>query len=134
MKRRAFLAAAGGLAAWSCLPRVSWAGDLPRDWTITRILGFDLPSRRAKFVGKNARLDVHGDRGSDRVVRIVASSGREGFGTCRASETELAAWLGTNPFRAFDPTAPRRDGPLGAGTMPLWDLAGKALRMYASRA
>src|SRR5438128_3349080 len=37
------------------------AADGRSDVRITRIVAFDLPSKRNKVVGKNARLDVHGD-------------------------------------------------------------------------
>lgn len=126
--RRQFLARCGVLAAGALLPRWAWAADLPRDHKITRIVGFDLESKRCKFCGKNSRLDDHGDRARDRMVRLYTNAGIEGLGNCRAEEAKLANLLGKDPFDSFNATEPAFHSPLGAGTMPLWDLAGKALR------
>ena len=49
MRRREFLAA---VAASALLRRVARAEGLPRDLKITRIVGFDLPTRRSKIAGK----------------------------------------------------------------------------------
>lgn len=127
MTRRKFLTLCGSLAACKLMPSWAWAADLPRDAKITRIIGFDLESKRPKVCGKNSRLDVHGDRGRDRMVRLVTNAGQEGIGNCRASQATLATLLGKNPFDFFVPGEPAFRGPLGAGTMPLWDLAGKTL-------
>jgi len=110
------------------LPRWTWAGDLPRNLKITRVIGFDLVSKRPKFVGKNAVLLDHGDRGTDRMVRLFTNAGLEGIGHCRADEKALASLLGRDPFDFFRPNDPAMKGLLGAGTMPLWDLAGQALK------
>jgi L-alanine-DL-glutamate epimerase-like enolase superfamily enzyme len=126
--RRAFLSAvtaAGGLRF------ASWAEEIPRDLRITRIVGFDLVCRRAKVAGKNARLDVHGDRAVDRMVRIFTNTGVEGLGNCRADSTALAKLLGKNPAEFFVRPQKRMAAPLGAGTMPLWDLVGKLLKRPA---
>ena len=126
MQRRDFLAATGALAAGGLLRSVSWANDIPRDIRITRIVSFDVTSRRPKMVGKNSRLDVHGDRATDRMVRIYTNAGIEGIGNCRAEQPELASLLGKALADLYDPSATRMTA-LGNGTMPLWDLAGKAL-------
>lgn len=127
MTRRNFLALASAATAATVLPRWSWASDLPRDIRITRIIAFDLESKRPKVCGKNARLDVHGDRGRDRMVRLFTNTGLEGLGNCRANEKELSSLLGQNPFDFFERTEPAFRSPLRAGSMPLWDLAGKVL-------
>jgi len=126
MRRRRFLALAAGAAATS--PRWATAvlaDDLPADVKITRITGLDLTSRRVKFAGKNARLDVHGDRATDRMVRLYASNGLEGIGNCRASEEALRSLLG-QPVSALAEQL-KEDLPdrLSTGTMPVWDLLGK---------
>ena len=126
MNRRKFLTATGASIAASSLPRPTWADDLPRDVRITRIVGFDLVSRRNKVAGKNARLDVHGDSATDRMVRFFTSAGIEGLGNCRADEAALAALVGKPLAECFDLSTPRATV-LGAATMPLWDLAGKTL-------
>jgi L-alanine-DL-glutamate epimerase-like enolase superfamily enzyme len=127
MNRREFLSVCGGAAASTLLPRWIWAADLPRDIKITRIVGFNLVSKRPKVCGKNSRLGVHGDSASDRMVRLFTTTGLEGLGNCRAGEAELASLLGKNPFDFFKPEEPAFKSPLGVGSMPLWDLAGKAL-------
>ena len=124
MKRRDFLAVAGS----TLLSRWTWADDFPRDVKVTRVVGFDLVSKRSKLAGKNSRLDVHGDRATDRMVRLYTNAGIEGIGNCRASRDALASLLGKNPFDFYKADERRMAGPLGAGTMPLWDLAGKALK------
>src|SRR5215831_5153320 len=127
MTRRTFLTLSSTATAASLLPSWTWASDLPRDIRIKRIVGFDLESKRPKVCGKNARLDVHGDRGRDRMVRLSTNYGLEGLGNCRANEKTLASLLGQNPFDFFERTEPAFRSPLGAGSMPLWDLAGKVL-------
>jgi L-rhamnonate dehydratase len=127
MDRRKFLSSCSGAVACTLLPRWSWAAELPRDFRITRIVGFVLESQRPKICGKNSRLDVHGDRARDSMVRIYTDAGIEGLGSCRADEKAAASLLGQNPFTYFSSAAPGFKSPLGVGTMPLWDLVGKAL-------
>lgn len=124
MQRRRFLSGAASAAFW---PGLLGAAELPGDVKITRIIGFDLISRRCKIAGKNSRLGVHGDRARDRMVRIVTNTGDEGLGNCWVSKQILGQLIGLNPFEAYDATKHRMVGPLGPQTMPLWDLAGKLL-------
>lgn len=126
MQRREFLAATGALAAVGLSRATSWAESIPRDVRITRIVGFDVTSRRPKMVGKNSRLDVHGDHATDRMVRIYTNAGMEGIGNCRAEQTTLASLVGKQLADFYDPSIPRMSV-LGNGTMPLWDLAGRIL-------
>ncbi len=76
MDRRAFLTAVSAMA----LARVVRSSELPRDMRITRAVGFDLPCRRSKLAGKNAQLDVHGDRATDPVLRLCTNTDLEGAG------------------------------------------------------
>ena len=125
MKRREFLQAAVStalLALWS------WAKEIPSDLKITRIVSFDLVSERSKVAGKNSRLGVHGKQATDRMVRLFTNAGLEGIGNCRTGEKELAQLLGKNPFDFYTSSNQRITGPMGAGTMPLWDLIGKVLK------
>jgi L-alanine-DL-glutamate epimerase-like enolase superfamily enzyme len=124
MRRRELLKAA---ASTVLLPFRGWAKELLHDLRITRIVGFDLLSERAKLVGKNSRLDVHGRQAADRMVRLCTSAGIEGIGNCRSGKTALAALLGKSPFDFYESASRRVSGSLGAGTMPVWDLIGKAL-------
>ncbi len=93
---------------------------------ITGALAFDMPCRRIKLAGRNARRDVHGDRIHDRMLLLQTNMGAWGLGHCRASKEQVARLLGQNPFQ-FWQQHKRFQSPLGAGTMPLWDLAGRVL-------
>jgi len=124
MKRREFFKTiAGGLL----LSARGWPKTGPDDVKITRTVGFDLVSERPKLVGKNSRLDVHGRRATDRMVRLYTNAGIEGIGNCRAEQAALAKLLGKSPFELYQPGRRTVTGPLGPGTMPVWDLIGKAL-------
>jgi L-alanine-DL-glutamate epimerase-like enolase superfamily enzyme len=107
------------------------AAELPNDVRIVRVVGFDLACRRSKVAGRNAQRDVHGDRAIDRMVRLYTNADVEGIGNCRADKDAVAQLVGKNPLEFY-----RRDdrmmvGPLGAGSMPLWDLFGKMLKKPA---
>jgi L-alanine-DL-glutamate epimerase-like enolase superfamily enzyme len=124
MHRRTFLTA----IATAAIARAVRAADPPKDVRITRAIGFDLPLRRSKVAGRNARLDVHGDRSNDRMVRLYTSSGIEAVGNCRATEKAVGELIGKDPFALYRPNERRVTGPLGPGTMPLWDLLGKLVK------
>lgn len=127
MRRRDFVATIAGAA----LTRVVQAADLPKDVRITRAVGFDLVSQRSKVAGKNARLDVHGDRATDRMVRLFTNAGVEGLGNCRAEKDAASQLIGKDPFELFRREDRKFAGPLGVGTMPLWDLTAKLLKKSA---
>lgn len=126
MDRREFLAAAGAIAASGFVSSPCLSDEIPTDIRITRIVGFDLTSRRPKLVGKNSRLDVHGDSATDSMARVYTNAGIEGIGNCRKQQSELAPLLGKRIVDLYDP-ATRSVTELGNGTMPIWDLLGKAL-------
>src|SRR6478672_9139017 len=94
--------AACAAAALAAVPLL--AADMPDDLRITRVVAFDLPSKRNKVAGKNARLDVHGDSAVDPMLRIYTRApGVEGVGVCRAGKDDVAKLLGQNPAQFFDP-------------------------------
>ena len=95
MRRREFLTT---LAASALLSRVLRAADLPPDLKVTRVIGFDVVSQRSKVAGKNSRLDVHGDKATDRMLRIETNMDVVGIGNCRADEAAARKLLGRNPF------------------------------------
>ncbi len=135
MNRREFVGAAigtgvGGVLGTSVFHLIE-AGEVPGDVRITRAVGFDLPLARNKTAGKNSRLDVHGDRSSDRMLRLYTNTGVRAVGNCRASERDVRTLLGRNPFDLFDAEKRRVSGSLGAGTMPVWDLVGRILEKPA---
>jgi L-alanine-DL-glutamate epimerase-like enolase superfamily enzyme len=130
MDRRTFLqqslAVAAAASAWRAGPVA--ADDLPKDLRVTRVVGFELRMQRSKIAGKNARLDVHGDHVNERMLRIYTNDNKlDGFGGCNVGRDAAAQLLGRDLKTLFDPERQRISGPLGARTMPLWDLAGKAL-------
>ncbi len=99
--------------------------ELPADIKITRIVGFDLYCRRNKIAGRNAVRDVHGSQARERMIRIYTNAGIDGCGHCRAGEKAAALILGSSLKDLYDIESNRMPGTLGAGTMALWDLAGK---------
>ena len=123
--RRKFLET---VAVSTLLRRLARAESFPSDLKITRIVSFDLHTRRAKFVGKNAVRGDHGQTSRDRVARLYTNMGIEAVGRCWRPKEALAPLLGKNPFQSFDLASRRMPGPLGSRTMVLWDLAGKVLR------
>ena len=125
MHRRQFLEIA---AASALLGRTLQAESFPSDLKITRIISFDLHTRRSKLAGKNAVRGVHGSTSRDRMARLFTNVGVEGVGRCWKDKEALSALLGKNPFRDFDLGSRRMPGPLGRRTMVLWDLAGKLLK------
>ncbi len=124
MKRREFLSACGAGMSLPLWPSATWANALPADIKITRIIGFDLVGRRPKMVGKNSRIGVHGDSAADRMVRMIASDGTEGIGSCRANEQALQPLLG-KPIRELFSAETQQVIVLGREDMPAWDLIGK---------
>ncbi|MFQ6132825.1 MAG: enolase C-terminal domain-like protein [Armatimonadota bacterium] len=110
------------------MSRVAQAESLPADLRITRIVSFDLRTRRSKYVGKNAVRGDHGAGYKDRMARLYTNMGVEGLGRCWRDEASLAALLGKNPFEGFELASRRIVSPLGPRTMVLWDLAGKLLQ------
>ncbi|MGH7128213.1 MAG: enolase C-terminal domain-like protein, partial [Planctomycetaceae bacterium] len=128
MNRRDMLKTTAAATLALGAPHRLWGSDVPDDLRITRIRGFELESERPKLVGKNSFRDVHGRFARDPVALIETNAGIEGFGHCRAGENELRPLLGKDPLEFYRKDAKRMAGPLGAATMPLWDLAGKALK------
>src|SRR5262245_21527330 len=125
--RRAFMAAVSAAA----LSRAVRAADPPKDVRITRVVGFDLTLKRSKVAGKNARLDVHGDRSNDRMLRLYTNMGVEAIGNCRADQKAVGELIGKDPFALYRRDERKMTGPLGPETMPLWDLLGKLLKKPA---
>lgn len=130
MHRRQFF---GAVAASALLGRVAPAASLPSDLKITRIVSFDLHTRRSKLAGKNAVRGVHGSTSRDRMARLYTNVGVEALGRCWKDKESLGALVGKNPFQDFDLASRQMPGPLGSRTMVLWDLAGKLLNQPVYR-
>lgn len=126
--RRQFVIGCASSAAGMMLARASWGGfsGLRDDVKITRVVGFDLQSKRNKVAGKNAGLDVHGDSATDPMVRLYTNEkGMEGLGVCRASKEKLGELLGKSPLECLDLATRRMREPLGSQSMPMWDLVAR---------
>ncbi len=123
LNRRQFLCVAGA----ALYAGHAWAGELPRDVRITRIVAFDLRTRRPKYIGKNSRRDDHGIDSSDRMVRVYTDAGIDGLGTSSASRESCQAVLGRRLSELYRPNERLMVGPFGRNTSPYWDLAGKLL-------
>jgi hypothetical protein len=79
MHRRQFLKT---VAVSTLLSRLVEAESFPSDLKITRIVSFDLHTRRPKFVGKNAVRGDHGQTSRDRMARLYTNMGVEAIGRC----------------------------------------------------
>ncbi|MHC4435535.1 MAG: hypothetical protein ACYTBS_27215, partial [Planctomycetota bacterium] len=126
MKRRDFLRLSGGmclLARFSSCAR--GALELAPDIRITRIVGFGLYCRRNKTAGKNAVRDVHGSISRDLMIRVYTNAGVEGIGHCRADADAARQMVGRSLKEIYNADRNKMTGTLGAGTMALWDVAGK---------
>ncbi len=109
----------------SAQPPDSILSDLARV-RIKRIVGFKHVGRRPKMVGKNARLDLHGDTNTDFVLRIYTDQGEEGFGSGKV-EPAIARQLIGRPLSEFWRARIGVVSPLGRSDHALYDLIGKVL-------
>lgn len=105
--------------------RASAAAGEGEEAKITGVTGWRVLFRRPKMVGKNSRLDVHGDHGFEQFLQIHTDSGVTGVGWCPAEEKSAARLLGTRVADWFRPQEDAFDSPFVRGTAPLWDLLGK---------
>lgn len=122
MQRRHFLALSLSSAL---LPALLRAGEVPANIKITRAVAFSVENRRNRVVGCNSHLGVHGDRTTDRMLRLYTNAGIEGIGSLGSlKEKDAAGLLGQSPFGRFQSGAGRMAG-LGSGAGALWDLLGK---------
>ena len=99
---------------------------------ITSVEGFTHTTRRGKFIGRNAKKDVHGDVATEPVVRIRTDQGVDGVGFGRITSAEAVGLLGKTLDELWDPE-PRMASSLGRADHALYDLVGKALGMPAWR-
>jgi len=80
------------------------------------------------MVGKNARLDVHGNTNADHVLRIFTDQGVEGFGVGHV-EPSIARQLTGRSLDEFWRPKIGVLSPLGRSDHALYDLMGKALEI-----
>ena len=99
--------------------------DLPKDVRIVRAAFVTVAGKRPKFVGKNARLDDHGDHTGDHILRLWTNSGIAAFGTVHnVKEDAVRPLLGKSIAELVDPQNIFSDlhRPID---IALWDLLGK---------
>jgi L-alanine-DL-glutamate epimerase-like enolase superfamily enzyme len=65
------------------------------------------------------------------MVRLYTNAGVEAVGNCRADQKAVGQLIGKDPFALYRQDELAFAGPLGAGTMPLWDLLGKVTKKPA---
>lgn len=110
------------------MPRTQDLGAL----RITCVEGFSHATRRPKFIGRNAKKDVHGDVATEPVVRIHTDQGIDGIGFGRVTPDDARGLVGKAVGELWDPE-PRMVSSLGRADHALYDLVGKALGMPAWR-
>lgn len=121
MKRRTFLHAA---MAMPMLGAAAAANDDLKSHRIVNITGFVHQCPRPKFVGKNARLDDHGDHTSDRVLRLTTNQGVVGFGSGHLNEGDARKILGQRVDQLWTDGV-GSTGALGRADHALFDLVAK---------
>lgn len=138
MRRRTFLKAAG--LGWASVALGSGSArpiadddrclDELRQFRITSVTGFRHVCPRPKMVGKNSRLDVHGQQTAEDVLWIKTDQGVEGVGIGSlnpvAAQSIVGATLDTLWRPGFGAV-----GPIGRADHALFDLVGKALDVPA---
>jgi len=132
MNRREFLAAAGANVVGASLGSAQAAINIDalKSFNITKVVGFRHVCPRPKLVGKNSRLDVHGNQTSDNVLRIATDQGVEGFGHGAATQENARKLLGHTLAEFWKPGV-GVVSPLGRADHALYDLVGKALGVPA---
>ena len=103
------------------------AERLGMDSTIISVKRIVLQGKRPRVIGRNARLDVHGQYARDPIVTLHTDSGLSGWGWSRASQQDAGRLLGKRISDLFNPETGTADECL-MFDFPLWDLAGHALR------
>jgi L-alanine-DL-glutamate epimerase-like enolase superfamily enzyme len=96
------------------------------DIKVTCVLGFKHVTKRDKFIGKNAKRDVHGDLACENVVRVYTQEGLHGVGFGNISFVQAEALIGLS-IRELWQRWPEEKKGLGRADHALFDLTGKAL-------
>lgn len=96
------------------------------DIRITAVIGFAHRTWRGKFIGRNAKKDVHGIEAVEPAVRIHTDHGIDGIGFGRITQAEANALVGKSLADIWQP-GQGMESPLGRADHALFDLVGKAL-------
>lgn len=95
------------------------------DIRITGVVGFDHTTHRRKFIGRNARRDVHGSQATEPVLRIFTDRELDGVGFGRLTPAEAQGIVGKSLAALWDLHSGARSA-LGRADHALFDLVGKA--------
>lgn len=104
--------------------------DVLADIRVIGVVGFSHTTQRRKFIGRNAKKDVHGDQATEPVVRIYTDAGLDGIGFGRITAVEAQGLLGRSLAQIWRPECGMFSS-LGRADHALYDLVGKALRQPA---
>ena len=136
MNRRTFLTHTGCLAATATLPRLNAAAEAASTGAlaahcIAAVEYRAIDTSWPRPVGKNAKLDVHGQTRSATVVRLRTNQGAAGWGLMpggrRAAEAATPLITGQSVAELFDPAAGIKTANLRPFDFALHDLAGVIL-------
>lgn len=100
--------------------------DALDDVRITGVVGFAHTTHRRKFIGRNARRDVHGSQATEPVVRIYTDRGLDGVGFGRLTQSEAQAVVGRSLADLWR-LHPGARSALARADHVLFDLVGKAM-------
>lgn len=124
--RRGFLAnLAVASCAYACRRARAYADELS-DVVVNRVISFEVPTRRQKFVGRNAYREPHGFTSTEQMLRVYGSNGKDGIGWSSVSREQASKLLGRRLAELVDLQHGKLVSPLGVQTTALWDLAGKS--------
>jgi L-alanine-DL-glutamate epimerase-like enolase superfamily enzyme len=96
------------------------------DIRITGVVGFDHTTHRKKFIGRNAKKDVHGTQATEPVIRIFTDRELDGVGFGGATPGQAHEIIGRSLAEIWDSMAGAQSA-LGRADHALHDLVGKAL-------
>ncbi|HET9730448.1 MAG TPA: enolase C-terminal domain-like protein [Acidimicrobiia bacterium] len=94
------------------------------------VTGFAHTTQRRKFIGRNAKRDVHGAQATETAIRIYTDRGIDGIGFARITPAQANAIVGKSLAELWD-SASVACSALGRADHALYDLVGKALNRPA---
>lgn len=100
------------------------------DIKITGVVGFTHTTHRKKYIGRNARKDVHGAQATEPVVRIYTDRELDGVGFGSATADQANGIIGKSLAEIWDSKFGVRSA-LGRADHALYDLVAKALERPA---
>ena len=95
------------------------------DIKITGVVGFTHTTYRKKFIGRNAKKDVHAAQATEPAIRIFTDHEFDGVGFGRATPIQAHQLIGRSPAEIWDSNVGACSA-LGRADHALYDLVGKA--------